>query len=99
MKKFALNDEEMQSLKTSLLGFVRRVAFQGSESAEEAGALFPIVNLLLGIPVALELNLDALSGTHESESGSEESEESQESENSGYVHLCECGRSRCFMRL
>ena len=96
MRKFALNEEDMQSLKMSLLGFVRRVAFHGAESAEEAGALFPIVNLLLGIPVALELNLDALTGTHESES---ESEESQESENSGYVHLCECGRSRCFIRL
>ena len=89
MKKFALNDEEMQSLKTSLLAFVRRVAFQGAESAGEAEALFSIVNLLLDNPVALELDLDELTKT----------EESQESENSGYVYFGECGRGRCFARL
>ena len=58
MKKFALNDEEMQSLKTSLLAFVKRVAFQGTDSTGEAEAFFSIVNLLLDNPVALELDLD-----------------------------------------
>lgn len=80
IKEFALNDEDMQSLKTSLLTFVRRVAFQGTQSEEEAGAFFPIVNLLLGIPVALELNLDDLS---------EEQEEEAESENSETHHVRE----------
>ena len=86
MKKFALNDEDMQSLKTSLLEFVRRVASQGADSAEEAGALFHIVNLLLGIPVAFELDLDEQTKT----------EESQESENRGKDYVRECGRSRYF---
>lgn len=67
MKKFALNDEEIQLLKTSLLGFVRRVAFKGAGSTEEAGAFFHIVNLLLDNPVALELDLDELTKTEESQ--------------------------------
>ena len=79
MKTFTLNDEDMQSLKTSLLTFVRRIAFQGTQSEEEAGAFFPIVNLLLGIPVVLELNLDDLSEEQEEEAKPDDSEESESS--------------------
>ena len=57
-----LSEEQSQSLITSLLGFVRRVSFQGADSVEEVGTFFLIVNLLLGNPVALELNLDGLTG-------------------------------------
>ena len=73
MKEFVLNDEDMLLLKASLLGFVKRVAFQGAEFESEAGDFFLIVRLLLNIPLALELNMDALMKT----------EESRESENSG----------------
>lgn len=79
-KEIVLNDEDMQLLKTSLLTFVRRVAFHGTQSEEEASAFFPIVNLLLGIPVALELTLDNLS---------EEQEEEAESGNSEIRHVRE----------
>ena len=95
MKEFILNDEDMQSLKTSLLAFVKRIAFQGTQSEEEAGAFFLIVNLLLGNPVALELNLDDLSGEQEEAT---ELEDSQESGNSGtcrmheYQHVMEWRR-------
>ena len=81
MKAFTLNDEDTQSLKTSLLTFVRRIAFQGTQSEEEVGAFLPIVNLLLGIPVALELNLDDLS--EEQEEGKSAPDNSEESENRG----------------
>ena len=40
MKDFALNEEELQSLKTSLLSFVRRVAFQGAEQPDEVTVFF-----------------------------------------------------------
>ena len=40
MNEIALNEEELQSLKTSLLGFVRRVAFQGVEQPDEATVFF-----------------------------------------------------------
>ena len=77
--KIELNEEQKASLITSLLGFVRRVAFQGAESECEAGDFFLIVNLLLNNPVALELDLDALTKT----------EEPRESENSGKGGCCE----------
>ena len=74
MKEFVLNDEDMLLLKASLLGFVKRVAFQGAEFESEAGAFLSIVDLLLNNPIAQELvDLDALMKT----------EESRESENSG----------------
>lgn len=65
MKDFTLNDEDMPSLKTSLLAFAKCIAFQGTQSEEESGAFFLILNLLFGNPVALELNLDGLSGEQE----------------------------------
>ena len=79
--KIELNEEQKESLITSLLGFVRRIAFQGAGSECEAGDFFLIVNLLLNNPVAFELDLDALTKT----------EESRESENSGTGRECECG--------
>lgn len=45
--KIELNEEQKESLITSLLGFVRRVAFQGAEQPDEALAFFLVVNLLL----------------------------------------------------
>ena len=95
MKTFTLNDEDMQSLKTSLLTFVRRIAFHGTQSEEEAGAFFPIVNLLLGIPVALELNLDDLSEEQEEEAKPDDSEEAENSETHHfreYQHVVEWRR-------
>lgn len=86
MKIFTLNDEDMQSLKTSLLTFVRRIAFQGTQSEEEVGAFLPIVNLLLGIPVALELNLDDLSEEQDEKAVPDNPEET---ENSGGHHVRE----------
>ena len=74
MKKLTLNDEDMQSLKTSLLAFVKRIAFHGTQSEEEARAFFPIVYLLLGISVALDVNLDDLSEEQEDEAGYDDSE-------------------------
>lgn len=80
--KIELNEEQKESLITSLLGFVRRVAFQGAETESEPGAFLTIVDLLLNNPVAQELvDLDALMKT----------EESQESENSGTGCECESG--------
>ena len=76
--KIELNEQQKESLLTSLLGFVRRVAFQGAEFECEAGDFFLIVNLLLNNPLALELDLDALTKT----------EESRESENSGKAGCC-----------
>ena len=72
--KIELNEEQKDSLITSLLGFVKRVAFQGAEFESEAGAFLSIVDLLLNNPIAQELvDLDALTKT----------KESRESENSG----------------
>ena len=79
--KIELNEEQKESLITSLLGFVRRIAFQGAGSECEAGDFFLIVNLLLNNPVAFELDLDALTKT----------EESRESENSGTGRESESG--------
>ena len=88
-----LSEDQKQSLITSLLGYVRRISFHGTQSEEEAKAFFLIVNLLLGYPVALKLDMDKLAGVMEEGA---ESEESQESENSGYCNFCECCCSRCF---
>ena len=49
MKEFELNDEDMLLLKTSLLGFVRRVASGIEGVPGEAQILPEIVRLLLGI--------------------------------------------------
>lgn len=73
MNAFNLNEEDMQSLKTSLLGFVRRIAFQGAEQPGEAKTFFLVVNLLLGDSRVLDFALEL------------KSEESQKTENSGYV--------------
>ncbi len=92
IKEFALSDEDMQLLKISLLTFVRRVAFQGAQSGEEARAFFPIVNLLLGIPVALELNLDDLLEDQEEEvkpNDVQESENGKTSHVREYQHIVE----------
>ncbi|MBQ6983021.1 MAG: hypothetical protein IJQ15_11410 [Synergistaceae bacterium] len=77
MNALNLNEDDMQSLKTSLLGFVRRVAFQGAEQQGEATAFFLVVNLLLGDSLALDFDSEL------------ESEKSQESENSGYALMPE----------
>ena len=74
MKEFVLNDEDVQVLKTCLLGFVRRVAFQGAESSGESYVMAEIVKLLLGT----ELRFTEA-----------ETEEPQESENSGKSGCCE----------
>ena len=102
MKTFTLNDEDMQSLKTSLLTFVKRIAFQGTQSEEEAGAFFPIVNLLLGIPVALELNLDDLSEEQEEEAAPDNSEEADNSKAchaQEYQRMMECIRKCCSFQI
>ncbi len=53
MKDFKLNDEDMQSLTTCLLGLVRRVSFHGADSLEEAQALPVIVGMLLGMAASI----------------------------------------------
>lgn len=72
MNEIALNEEELQSLKTSLLGFVRRVAFHGAEQPDETTVFFLVVNLLLADSRVLDFALVL------------DSEKWQESENSGY---------------
>lgn len=57
MDAFNLNENDMQSLKTSLLGFVRRVAFHGAEQPDEATVFFLVVNLLLGDSTVLDFDL------------------------------------------
>ena len=84
-----LSEEQKQSLITSLLGFVRRVSFQGGAMPGEVEILPEIVKLLLGIPIVVDWSIDDC----EDEA---ESEESQESENSGYARNCECCCCRCF---
>ena len=87
-----LNEEQKQSLITSLLGFVRRVSFHGADSPEEAETLPIIVSLLLG-----ESWLFDDKGTpaffHVDDA---ESDCVQESENSGTCHERECCCCRWF---
>ncbi|MBQ7216294.1 MAG: hypothetical protein IJS39_09960 [Synergistaceae bacterium] len=82
-----LNEEQKQSLITSLLGFVRRVSFHGADSPEEAQALPVIVGMLLGMAASIGAE------TCEEES---ESDCVRESENSGTCHERECCCCRCF---
>ena len=80
-----LTEEQSQSLITSLLGFVRRVSFQGADSPTEAETLPIIVALLLG-----------KSWLFEGEEEAAESDDSQESENSGswdFGEGCSCAGS------
>ena len=46
--EFKLNDEDMQSLKTSLLAFVKRVAAGVGSSPEEVQILPEVTKLLVG---------------------------------------------------
>ena len=90
MKDFKLNDEDMQSLKASLLSFVKRVSAGIGSTPEEVHILPVIVGMLLG-----------MSTTTGSVVPSEEVAESdceQESENSGTWQECECGCSQCLLR-
>ena len=54
MKEITLNDEDMQSLKTSLLAFVRRMAAGVGSSPEEVRILPEVIGLLLGCFAALD---------------------------------------------
>ena len=92
MKNIKLNDEDMQSLKMSLLGFVRRVSFHGADSPEEAETLPILVSLLLGESWLFDGEKNH-AFVHEEET---ESYCAQESENSGTGVLRECGCRRCF---
>ena len=77
MDAFNLNENDMQSLKTSLLGFVRRVAFHGAEQPDEATVFFLVVNLLLGDSSVLDFDLLS------------ELKKSRKPENSGNAHAPE----------
>lgn len=86
-----LSEEQRQSLITSLLGFVRRVSFQGAATPEEALGFPNIVGLLLGVPLTEDCVVE------EECSGLDEDAESycaQESENSGKVYECRCACGR-----
>ena len=72
--KIELNEEQIALLISCLLGFVRRVAFQGAESSGEAYVMAEIVKLLLGA----ELRFTEA-----------ETEEARELENSGKCGCCE----------
>ncbi len=74
-----LNEEQKQSLITSLLGFVRRVSFHGADSPEEAEILPILVSLLLGESWLFDGEKNP-AFVHEEET---ESYCAQESENSG----------------
>ena len=87
MRDIKLNDEDMQSLITSLLGFVRRVSFHRADSPEEAQVLPVIVGMLLGMVASI--------GAEACEKEAE-SDCVRESENSGTSRACECGCCRCF---
>ena len=77
MDAFNLNENDMQSLKTSLLEFVRRVAFHGAERPDEATVFFLVVNLLLGDSSVLDFDLLS------------ELKKSRKPENSGNAHAPE----------
>ena len=86
-----LSEDQRQSLITSLLGFVRRVSFQGAASPEEALGFPNIVGLLLGVPLTADCVVE------EECSGLVEAAESdcvQEAENSGYACECRCACGR-----
>ena len=85
-----LSEEQSQSLITSLLGFIRRVSFQGADSPTEAETLPIIVALLLGKSWLFEGESDTYIG-HVEEA---ESDCVQESENSGYACECRCACGR-----
>ncbi len=88
-----LNEEQKQSLITSLLGFVRRVSFHGADSPEEALGFPEIVGLLLGVSLTADYVVE------ETCPGLVDDAESycmQESENSGTSRVRECGCCRCF---
>lgn len=87
-----LNEEQRQSLITSLLGFVRRVSFHGADSPEEAETLPIIVSLLLG--ESWLFNCEERHAFVRVEDA--ESDCVQESENSGTCHERECCCCRCF---
>ena len=87
-----LNEEQRQSLITSLLGFVRRVSFHGADSPEEAETLPILVSLLLG--ESWLFNSEGNPAFVQVEDA--ESDCVQESENSGTSHLRECSSRRCF---
>ena len=88
-----LSEDQRQSLITSLLGFVRRVSFQGADSPEEAETLPVIVSSLLGEAWLFDCDEGPVF-VHEEET---ESYDSQKSENSGGWRECECGCCRCFL--
>ena len=87
-----LSEEQKQSLITSLLGFVRRVSFQGGAMPGEVEILPEIVSFLLGETWLFD-GEGAPAFLHEDEA---ESDESQKSENSGYCDSRDCTRCRCF---
>ena len=91
--EFKLNDEDMQSLKTSLLAFVRRVSFHGADSPEEARTLPSIVGLLLGVQI---FGFEEVGSPSMSSEKAAESYDWQESENSRASLARECCCCRCF---
>ena len=87
-----LSEDQKQSLITSLLGFVRRVSFQGGAMPGEVEILPEIVKLLLGIPIVVDWSMTEEEDCEETP----EIDESQKSENSGYCDSRDCTRCRCF---
>ena len=88
-----LSEEQRQSLITSLLGFVKRVSFQGADSPEEARTLPSIVGLLLGVQI---FGFEEVGSPSISSEKAAESYDWQESENSGTSLARECCCCRCF---